>query len=103
MYFYIDINNTEKFTLDRKLDFEWYNRVSEEEYNKSDAQVINMKSNLANQKINELKQKLYETDYQAIKYAEGVITEEEYAPMKAQRQEWRDEINNLEQQLYKAV
>ena len=48
-------------------------------------------------KIFDLKIKLKQTDYQAIKYAEGQITEEEYAPIKAQRQEWRNEINLLEQ------
>lgn len=48
------------------------------------------------EQIAELKQKLADTDYQAIKYAEGWITEEEYAPIKAQRQEWRDAINALE-------
>jgi len=46
--------------------------------------------------IGELKTKLSETDYQAVKYAEGWITEEEYAPIKAQRQAWRDRINELE-------
>lgn len=46
--------------------------------------------------IQELKQKLLNTDYQAIKFAEGLISEEEYITMKAQRQEWRDEINVLE-------
>lgn len=48
-------------------------------------------------KIYILKNKLTKTDYQAIKYAEGQISEEEYAPIKAQRQAWRDEINQLEQ------
>lgn len=47
-------------------------------------------------RISELKQNLANTDYQAIKYAEGFITESEYAPIKAQRQAWRDEINLLE-------
>ena len=46
--------------------------------------------------INELKEKLRETDYQAIKYAEGLISEEDYAPTKKQRQKWRDKINELE-------
>lgn len=46
--------------------------------------------------IAELKQKLSDTDYQAIKYAEGWITEEDYAPIKAERQEWRNEINRLQ-------
>lgn len=46
--------------------------------------------------INELKRQLAETDYQAIKYAEGHLTEEEYRPIKEQRQIWRDKINELE-------
>ena len=49
--------------------------------------------------IFKLKSKLKSTDYQAIKYAEGLISEEEYASIKEQRQLWRDEINALEQQL----
>ena len=48
------------------------------------------------QRINQLKKNLADTDYKAIKYAEGFISEEEYAPIKAQRQEWREEINKLE-------
>lgn len=43
-----------------------------------------------------LKHKLLETYYKAIKYAEGLLTEEEYAPIKAERQAMRDEINRLE-------
>ncbi len=49
--------------------------------------------------IEKLKRKLRETDYQAIKYAEGYLTAEEYAETKAQRQVWRDEINALEARL----
>lgn len=47
-------------------------------------------------RIDELKKFLCETDYQAIKHSEGVMTEEEYSPIKAIRQAWRDEINQLE-------
>ena len=47
-------------------------------------------------RIAELKQLLADTDYKAIKYAEGLISEEEYAETKEQRQAWRDEINNLQ-------
>ena len=50
-------------------------------------------------KINVLKNKLYDTDYKAIKYAEGLLSEEEYAPIKEQRQTWRNEINTLEEEL----
>lgn len=46
--------------------------------------------------IDELKQALADSDYKAIKYAEGEISEEDYAPIKAQRQAWRDRINELE-------
>lgn len=47
-------------------------------------------------RIEHLKIQLAKTDYQAIKFAEGLLTEYEYAPIKQQRQEWRDEINRLE-------
>lgn len=50
-------------------------------------------------RINELKQLLKETDYRAIKYAEGCYTEEEYKPYKELRQSYRDEINELEQEI----
>lgn len=46
--------------------------------------------------IKNLKMQLEATDYQAIKYAEGWLTEEEYAPIKEQRQTWRTNINELE-------
>ena len=48
------------------------------------------------ERIAELKRLLTDTDYKAIKYSEGLISEEEYAEVKAQRQAWRDEINQLE-------
>ena len=48
------------------------------------------------EQIAELKAQLAETDYKAIKYAEGWITEEEYAPIRAERQALRDKINELE-------
>ena len=52
-----------------------------------------------NKEIYELKQKLTQTDYKAIKYSEGLLTDEEYAEVKTQRQEWRTEINKLEEKL----
>ena len=51
---------------------------------------------LAEREIKELKAKLEATDYQAIKFAEGVMSAEEYAPIKEQRQAWRARINELE-------
>lgn len=46
--------------------------------------------------ITQLKKQLSDTDYKAIKYAEGQISEEEYAVIKAERQGYRDRINYLE-------
>ena len=51
----------------------------------------------ANKKrINELKALLKATDYQAIKYAEGEMPYEEYAPVRELRKGCRKEINDLE-------
>lgn len=50
----------------------------------------------AQREIAELKANLRETDYRAIKFAEGVISSEEYAPDKALRQAWRERIGELE-------
>ncbi|MCD8309493.1 MAG: hypothetical protein LUD19_06535 [Clostridia bacterium] len=61
----------------------------------SEAKLNNM---AIDNRIAELKQKLNDTDYQAIKYAEGELSAEEYAEMKTQRAEWRKEINELETQ-----
>lgn len=48
------------------------------------------------ERISELKTLLKDSDYKAIKYAEGAISESEYMLTKAERQAWRDEINTLE-------
>ena len=50
-------------------------------------------------RIAELKSLLQSTDYQAIKYAEGFISEEDYLPIKQARQEYRNQINELETQI----
>lgn len=74
-----------KFTIKRRT-------PTIEELHKDDIQAIN-------REINELKKKLFDTDYKAIKYAEGCLTDEEYAEVKAQREEWRKRINKLEASL----
>lgn len=48
------------------------------------------------ERIAALKAELAETDYKALKFMEGWLTEAEYAPIKARRQQLRDEINGLE-------
>ena len=54
-------------------------------------------SELAEQEIRELKQYLVETDYIAVKLAEGVATKEEYAEELQKRAEARERINKLEE------
>jgi hypothetical protein len=58
-----------------------------------------IKANKLIDRIHTLKQLLTDSDYRAIKYAEGYYTEEEYATYKALRQSYRDEINKLEEEL----
>ena len=53
---------------------------------------------IKDEQIAELKQKLADTDYKAIKYAEGEYTDEDYTPVKEMRKEWRRAINELEEQ-----
>lgn len=71
-----------------------YVEMTEEEVKKMQEQEEKIRPE---REIKELKQKLEDTDYKAIKYAEGHISEEEYAPIKAERQEWRNRINELEE------
>lgn len=47
-------------------------------------------------RILELKNLLEKSDYLCLKFTDGAISEEEYAPIRLQRQKYRDEINQLE-------
>lgn len=51
---------------------------------------------VAFEEIRELKAYLKNTDYKAIKYSEGAISEEEYAPIREGRAQARERINELE-------
>lgn len=46
-----------------------------------------------------LKSLLADTDYKALKHADGVMSDEEYEPVKAQREEWRRLINEYEEKV----
>lgn len=69
-----------------------YRDMTEEE----EEEVSRMSSLDNSARIDELKQKLAETDYIARKIAEGSATVEEYAEQIKQRQLWREQINELE-------
>ena len=59
-----------------------------------DNRVMEIQSEIAG-----LKQLLTSTDYKALKHADGALSDEEYATTKAQRQELRNKINELETEL----
>lgn len=44
-----------------------------------------------------LKAELAETDYLCLKFTDGALYEEEYAPIRQQRAEYRAEINKLQE------
>ena len=54
---------------------------------------------LADRRIQDLKQKLFDTDYNILKIVEGATTLAEMAEVIAQRAKWRKEINDLEREL----
>lgn len=101
-YYYKDSNNNyysykeEHNNLIEITEQEWNEHLSSimpksKEYNLEQIQI--------KKRIAELKRNLVNTDYQAIKYAEGMLSASDYAEMKAQRQAWRDEINRLEKEI----
>lgn len=45
------------------------------------------------------KQLLANSDYLALKHADGILSDEEYADTCAQRKQWREEIDEIEAQL----
>ncbi len=52
-------------------------------------------------RLQEIVAELQQTDYKAIKFAEGIYTDEEYADTKFARKTLRDEFNILELELTK--
>ena len=76
---------------DESEDIQVYIPYTEEELKRRDI----------NTKINDYKQKLADTDYEAIKYAEGWFTDEEYKEMREKRAGYRLEINKLQDEIEK--
>lgn len=50
----------------------------------------------AETRIHELMKCLSDTDYQSIKHSEGLISDEDWEPIKQKRMDWRAEINELQ-------
>lgn len=60
---------------------------------------MNTRVDQINGEIIALKQLLANTDYKALKYAEGLISDIEYAEIKTYRENLRAQINQLEEEL----
>lgn len=60
---------------------------------------MNDKKNFIQGEINARKSLLADSDYKCMKFAEGSMTEEEFAPVREQRVKWREEINAYEKEL----
>ena len=98
-YYYKSKDGNGTLCLLSKIDKEIasdYEQITEEQY----LAIVNKyieptAEQIKKRQIAAYKKQLQETDYLAIKYFEGWISEEEYAPIKAQRQAWRDEIGKL--------
>lgn len=98
-YYYKHKENRGFLNTKSPLHDENYIEITEEEFKELtyvEPHVIDKTKAAKRNEINKLKAQLQATDYQAIKYAEGWLTEEEYAPIKAERQSMRDRINELE-------
>lgn len=76
-----------EITTYQYLDDRMHRRVTREEYD-----AFDQKKECT---ILDLKKKLADTDYIACKIAEGAATLEEYAEIRAQREAWRAQINEL--------
>jgi hypothetical protein len=102
-YYYKTKNNTGYLSVKTPLtDLTNYIEITEKEFENAKPKkepVIDENKRKIEGQILLLKSQLAKTDYQAIKYAEGWISEEEYAPIKANRQAIRDQINELEGKL----
>ena len=60
---------------------------------------MNTRADQINGEVTALKQLLTNSDYKAIKYSEGLISDIEYAEIKTYRENLRAQINQLEEEL----
>ena len=85
---------------DEEFDFLYCEQTKGKFFKVVDGKVVAVEHEITEEekaqiRIEELKSLLAKTDYQAIKFAEGEISAEEYEPMRLQRKAWREEIRNL--------
>lgn len=96
---YRDRLGADKMRMLRKQVRERFNRQYPTQYAhwiSKDEAVLKEKTRKLNNDIKHVQKNLDDTDYQVIKFTEGILSPEEYEPTKLQRIEWREAINKLE-------
>ena len=96
---YRDRLGADKMRMLRKQVRERFNRQYPTQYAlwiSKDEAVLKEKLRKLNNDIHHIQKNLDNTDYQVIKFTEGVLSPEEYEPIKLQRIKWREAINKLE-------
>lgn len=78
--------------IDNKTKFAWY----EEDYENIKRYIVIPEDIRNENRLNELKNKLSNSDYAIIKIMEGTATTEEYSQLIADRKAWRAEVNKLQ-------
>jgi uncharacterized UPF0160 family protein len=82
--------------IDNVTKFAW----SDDDYEEAQMYIqVYTKKEYCQRQINELKDKLTETDYVVIKIAEGVSDASDYQEVLDNRKEWREKINELEKEV----
>lgn len=89
------------YVTDEEFDFLICEQNKDKELKVVDGKVVAVKRVITKQEkaqrqIAELKKKLFNTDYQVLKWKEGELTDYEFEPMRLQRKAWREEIRELE-------
>ena len=94
-------NATEKEPLQPKEGFDVVFNGQDWEYIEQEKPVeyVPTEKDKKNQELGDILFKLSSTDYVACKIAEGVATKEEYSEVLAQRQQWREQVNLLKNQI----
>ena len=85
---------------DKEIDYLLCEQAKGKDIKKVEGKVVAVERVITEQekakiKIAELKKKLFDTDYQVLKWKEGELTDEQFEPMRLQRKAWREEIRRL--------
>ena len=104
MYYYRTKDNKGTLKAKEKVIDESWIQIEESEYNtitnEIQPKIVSNKEKMkARQEIMQLKVELSKLDYKTIKYIEGALSEEEFEEVKTQKQQMRNRINELEEEL----